>query len=538
MTKPLDTRTHRIAAKGSSVGHFLSQIHDRINGNMQPLWRDRRIAMASAIGCAAVWGAVAGWWTPRSPLTSAQALWSIGLSLVVGALAGLVTRSRWAMLTTPVAFATVFEFTRLDIAGPTVDKIHFSTYGTLAFVVGRGFHAALSLIPMVLGASVGAGVARRSVHDGRTVTSNKRVSRYARTGVAALLSTAVLALAVGLARPATTASIVGSDGKVLPGSIAELRTVNVNGHKLSMMIRGQSVSNPVLLFLAGGPGGSEMGAMRKHLPLLEERFTVVTWDQRGTGRSYPELDPISTVTVSGAVTDTIAVTDYLRNRFKQPQIYLSGQSWGSILGVLALQKRPMSYRAFVGIGQMVSPVETDRIFYQDTLTWAQKTGKTGLVKRLRKIGQPPYTNMLDYETALSYEHEVHPYDTSKNSEGAGGFSENFFVSEYSLIDQVHLLAGFLDTFASMYPQIQDLDFRVSATHFTVPMYFVEGVHEAPGRSIPFKEWFATIDAPVKKTVEFDTSGHRPLFEQPDRFVAFMTNTVLTDAEKTNKGQRA
>lgn len=79
----------------------------------------------------------------------------------------------------------------------------------------------------------------------------------------------------GIARPATTDPILGSDGEPLPGSIAELTRVEVGGHDLSMMIRGHSVEDPVLLFLAGGPGGSELGAMRRHAKGLEEDFVVL-----------------------------------------------------------------------------------------------------------------------------------------------------------------------------------------------------------------------------------------------------------------------
>lgn len=134
--------------------------------------------------------------------------------------------------------------------------------------------------------------------------------------------------------------------------------------------------------------------------------------------------------------------------------------------------------------------------------------------------------MLDYETALSYEHEVYPYDHSANSEGAGGFSENFFVSECAFIDQIHLLGGFMDTFSVLYPQLQDVDFRDTATDFEVPMFFVQGAHEAGGRAEPFAEWYPTVDAPIKDLTVLDTSGHRPLFEQPEEFVDYMVGTVL------------
>ncbi|MDN5775943.1 MAG: alpha/beta hydrolase, partial [Humibacillus sp.] len=351
-------------------------------------------------------------------------------------------------------------------------------------------------------------------------------ARHLRRGVAVLAAVGLGAFAVVLARPASTEPIAGPDGRPLAGSIAELTTIPVGGKRLGVMIRGQSTNNPVVLFLPGGPGGSERGAMRKHLPGLEKHFTVVTWDQRGAGTSYPALDPTSTYTLNSSVADTIAMTNYLRERFGQNKIYLLGNSWGTVVGVLAAQQEPQLYAAYIGTGQMVDPLQTDRIFYNDTLAWARKNDNTTLADRLTAIGPPPYRDMLDYETALAHEHEVYPYDHTGNSEGAGGYSENFIVPEYAVIDQVHLLGSFMDTFAVLYPQVQDLDFRTDANTLSVPAYFVEGAHEARGRTEPFQQWYAALSSPHKELAVLSTSGHRPLFEQPQEFVAFMTDTVL------------
>ncbi len=327
-------------------------------------------------------------------------------------------------------------------------------------------------------------------------------------------------------RPASTDHIQTAAGATVPGSVAELIRVPVGGHDQTMMIRGTSTTNPVLLFLAGGPGGTELGAMCRHGQALEQDFVVVTWDQRGTGKSYASLDPTSTLTLQQAVTDTIEVTEYLRDRFGQDTIYLLGQSYGTILGVLPAQQHPELYRAYIGVGQMVDPRATDGVFYQDSLAWARRTGNTTLVTQLTDSGPPPYTDMLDYESALTNEARIYPYDHSRNDEGAGGFSENLFVQEYTLLEQLHAFAGFFDVFTVLYPQLQDIDFRTDATQLAVPVYLVEGRHEAPGRLGPATQWFTLLDAPAKQLIIFDTSGHRPLFEQPDRFHQLMTDTVL------------
>jgi pimeloyl-ACP methyl ester carboxylesterase len=341
-----------------------------------------------------------------------------------------------------------------------------------------------------------------------------------------VVAAALLALIAGISRPANTDAILSDTGAPQADSVAELTRVPIGGHDQALMIRGDNSKNPVLLFLAGGPGGTELGAMRRHGQALEKDFVVVTWDQRGTGKSYDALDPTSTLTPRQAVSDTVEVSNYLRGRFGQDKIYLLGQSWGTILGVLAAQQHPELYRAYIGVGQMVDPSETDRVFYQDTLTWARRTGNTALVGQLTASGPPPYTDMLDYEPILTNDGQVYPYDHSHNAEGAGGFSTNLFVNEYTLMDQLHAFAGFFDVFAAVYPQLQGIDFRTDATHLAIPVYLVEGRFEAPGRLGPAQQWFEGLDAPAKHLITFDTSGHRPLFEQPGQFQQLMTDTVL------------
>jgi proline iminopeptidase len=494
---------------------------------VRPGWLRRRGNRALlVVGAASGWGLLAGLWTPRGPVTTGQALTAMAVALLLGAAAGVAMRSRWAMLLSPAVFIVVFELVRMGTDGPTVDGPHTSPYGLLALIVGRGFHGILALVPMLLGASLGAAAARR--RNGVTPRRHGwgRLGAHLRIGVAALTTVGLIVLTLALLRPASTASILGADGKTLPGSIAQLTRVDINGHNLAMLIRGRDTANPVLLFLAGGPGGTELGAMRHHGQALEQDFVVVTWDQRGTGRSYDQLDPTATLTLDNAVNDTIAVTNYLRNRFGQDKIYLLGQSWGTILGVLAAQQRPELFRAFIGAGQMVDPRETDRIIYQDTMAWAQRTGDTGRVNNLTRIGAPPYASILDYEPALSFEQQVYPYDHSGNAEGKGQMGEGILVGEYSLLDQVHAFAGFLDTFPVLYPQLQGIDFRTDVPRLAIPVYLFQGAHEARGRAELADQWFALLDAPHKQVSVAETSGHRSLWEQPEEFHNFMTQTVL------------
>jgi pimeloyl-ACP methyl ester carboxylesterase len=491
---------------------------------------DRAPAWALALGGAAGYGVLAGWWTPRGPITTVEGLSAMALGLAVGFAAGLVLRSRWAMVVTPAVFAATFELVRLDVSGPTVDGIHLgSELGIVAFVVGRGVHGLLALLPMVLGACLGAALARRGsapVRSGALATAGL----WSRRAVAALTGLALVALAAFVARPATTAPIVDEDGRTVAGSVAELTQVRSGGHDLDLMVRGRSVDNPVMLFLAGGPGGSELGAMRRHSQALEDDFVVATLDQRGTGKSYDELDPSSTLTLDQTVQDVLSVAGYLRDRFDEEKVYLVGQSGGTVAGVLAVERDPQAFHAFVGVGQMVDPVETDEIYYRDALAWARESGDTDLVDTLTRNGPPPYTDTRRYEPALGYEHELYPYDHSGNSEGAGQMGENIFVEEYTLLEQLHVFGAVMDVFDTLYPQLQHLDFRLDAARLDVPVYLALGAHETPGRAGPAEEWFDVLEAPHKELVVFETSGHRPLWEQPAEFADLMADVRADSAE--------
>jgi len=481
-------------------------------------WSDLRLGLAGAAVLAVGAGLISAWLTPRGPVTMHQALVSMAAAFLICASAGFLMGSRWSMLFTPVVFVVVFELARLGVAGPTVDTIHLgSTYGLIAFIVGRLVHAVLVLIPMILGARYGVWLA---AHLGNETAAAMGATSWTFTG---LITLALIGIAILVARPATSHPIVGPDGDPLTGSIAEIITVTIGGHEQTLMIRGRSTDNPILLYLAGGPGGTDLGAMRADVT-LEQHFLVVTWEQRGAGKSYSALDPADTLTLDQMAADTIEVTNYLRNRFGEGKVYLVGNSWGTILGTLVVQQHPELFHAYVGTGQMVSPRETDIMFYEDTLVWAERTGNGNLAATLRQNGPPPYDNLLDYEPAISHEHDWNPYpdlDTSKE------MPSNLFVPENSLMDRINGLRAFLDTFSVIYPQLQTIDFRADISSLEVPVTVVIGEHEARGRAVLAYEWFEMLEAPSKEIIVFEHSGHRPLFEEPAAFTEVMKR-VLED----------
>lgn len=147
-------------AHGETTGHkdFWSTLPVGINS------ADWRIGLAVALVTVAMWALVSAWITPRGPITTPQALTAMIVAGLVGVAGGFAMRNHWSLLAFPITFIAVFELARVGTDGPTVDGLFItSTYGVIAFIVGRGMHGVLVLLPMMLGAVYGIHLAHRLI---------------------------------------------------------------------------------------------------------------------------------------------------------------------------------------------------------------------------------------------------------------------------------------------------------------------------------------------------------------------------------------
>lgn len=497
------------------------------------------LAAVSGVALAGLFAFATTIFMPRGPVTPGQ-VWLVGVgALVAGVAGGLLLRTRWAMLLLPVAYGVGVELARLHVAGPTVDALRLDNpYGILALLVGRGFHGLMVFPPLLLGVALGLTRVRATetgVGFGRACL---------RQPLLLVLAAAVAALAILNTLPASTPPVVDGAGQPIPGSIAELTTVRLGGREQTILVRGRSADLPVLLYLSGGPGQSDLPYVRVLFEDLTQHFIVVGWDQRGTGKSYAALDPTGELTLAQAVADTIELTTYLRDRFGEEKIYLLGESWGTTLGVLAVQQRPDLYHAWIGSGQMVSQRATDRQLYHDVLALAGRTGDRMLRDQMLAFGEPPYAD-IPYPNAIvmgAYPRLETPY-TPPRAYIERGTAANLgpygiFASEYSFVEKANVLRGLIDMFTVMYPQLQEIDFRRDVRRLDVPVYILDGAAELPARRDLALAWYEQLDAPIKRLYTFENSGHSVAFEQFEALEQILTETVLVETQLTQSSAAA
>jgi pimeloyl-ACP methyl ester carboxylesterase len=345
----------------------------------------------------------------------------------------------------------------------------------------------------------------------RKKTNPKQLTRLKKT---AIVFAAAVILNAGLLTvsqlTAYTPKIVDENGNTPENSIAELIELELNGRKQWLSLRGWDKNAPVLLFLAGGPGGTQMAAVRHELAELEKHFVVVNWDQPGSGKSY-YAEKTENITVQTYIQDGFALTEYLKERFSQDKIYLIGESWGSALGIFLVHEHPESYHALIGTGQMVDFEETERMDYAKAIEIAEKNGDTALIEQLKANGEPPYYGKDVTWKSAAYINYLSRHMASNPSIRNPGYNtiRDIFSSEYGPLDKINYVRGIINTYGHVYQQLYDIDLRTDYNSLNVPVYFFLGRYDINAPTVLAEEYEGVLNAPYKGIIWFEHSGHSP-----------------------------
>ena len=327
--------------------------------------------------------------------------------------------------------------------------------------------------------------------------------------------------------PGSTPSI---DTRRYPNSLAVLERVPVNDTQQWILIRSESVTNPVVLFVHGGPGTSWLTLMRKNTQALEKYFTVVNWDQRRAGKSFAAGRADAEMTIGTFVDDLIALSSDLARRFHKRTILLVGHSWGSVIGMLAASKSPHLFSAYIGIGQMSRMAESERMSYEWTLEQAQKARDQLSMKKLTKMGRPPYTGS-DWRSKFMTERRIlgkHGGEYYGSKSGAFGIvlKNLVFSREYTVLDRFNFFRGVLQSLDVLYSELSQTDLFLAVPEVKMLVYFCLGRHDYEVPSVLSAKYFEVLKAPRKQLVWFESSAHMPNAEEKDKFNEFMIRTVL------------
>ena len=211
-----------------------------------------------------------------------------------------------------------------------------------------------------------------------------------------------------------------------------------------------------------------------------------------------------------------------------------GHSWGSIIGVCAVQERPDLFHAYISTSQMVDVLETDKLIYQIMMEHSIKTGDAAFAKTLEAQGEPPYLGqspIQPYSTLFGREYSVYEYPNIKSEEYRRDGDILLLMlkqPEYGWLDRLYYLLGLMNTFNAVYPQLQDMDLRLDAVRLDLPVYLILGRNDMNNPYQIPEEYFNLLEAPGKQLYFFEDSGHGMIWEEPEKFHDIMVDTVLPE----------
>jgi len=319
-----------------------------------------------------------------------------------------------------------------------------------------------------------------------------------------------------------TPSFRGPHGEPVSGSIAEIEYRRLGGLDQWVMIRGESILNPALILLHGGPGLSETGIFRYFNAPLEKAFTVVYWDQRGAGKSFDPDIPRSSMTVEQFIADLDELVDAVRKRLGKTKVTIFGHSWGSALGVLYTARFPHKVAAYVGCAQLGDCAAGEELFYAHALEKAQRMGKRRALKALRAIGPPPH----DAKRLMSARTWVQRVDGQLGARSLWKLGKLVLAEKESSIFEIPAtFRAFRFTLDAIWPEVSKLNLLELAPALQVPVYFFLGRND---HWVPAEASMAYVDvltAPSKEVVWFEESGHEPFMDEPARFNKEMLERV-------------
>ncbi len=306
--------------------------------------------------------------------------------------------------------------------------------------------------------------------------------------------------------------------------IDALEAVRLGGITQWIRVRGTDRSNPVLLLMQQGPGLPIVNEVRtfERLLGLEKDFTVVYWDQRGTGLSLRNSS--AEITAARMVGDTVSLLELLRDRFGSKTI-IAGFSFGATFAAYAAVQRPDLVAALVATGMDIDVPLAENHTYEFLLNTARRRGNRRAIRQLEKIGPPPHLEAKQFSTRARWATNFGGVTANAtfNSLARKMLGSLLRSRDYTVADAVRTARGIISTPTALLPDLSTTDLVGTVPRLEVPIVIVQGRLDqvAPGQAA--QRFYDSLTAPSKKLMWFDKSAHTPQYDEPDKFRDLLMN---------------
>ncbi len=291
-------------------------------------------------------------------------------------------------------------------------------------------------------------------------------------------------------------------------------------------MRGRDRGNPVILIVHGGPGFSN-AAHTRAFDSWQDNFTIVDWDQRGTGRTYLRngsagSSPISIERISQ---DGFELARYLVRRFDRDRVVVLGLSFGTIIALRMVTAEPRLFEAYVGTGQLVNRADGDALGYQETLREARRVNDLDAIQSLEQIGPPPWPDAGTWNAAKGWAGRMTRPEDRSSSIRLNAMMADLLNQGYSPDELEGIYEGARYTVSQLRPHLSDFDARVFASQLDVPVLLFQGENDLNTPTGLAMEWFDALVAPRKELRLVSGGSHGAFYADAEEFHAFVAGRL-------------
>lgn len=308
--------------------------------------------------------------------------------------------------------------------------------------------------------------------------------------------------------------------------------VTLGGIDQYIQIRGQDVSNPVMIVLHGGPGGNMAYWSYHWQSYLEKEYTIVHWDQRGCGNTYYRSKETERPTLDLLLSDLDELVDYLRKEYGKDKVIITAHSWGTNIGAIYSGTHPEKVSAYVGIGQFVNFWSGEQLAANEAARLATKAGKTDDALKIENQFKVVKSNRdFDIKELIKLRQL-----TSKYLPSGGGmdillglfspymtFSDlKWFMLQIVDIDKIAEIqsdlykASFSENGASLY------DYTLT---YKIPITIIAGDADWITPYSIAEEYCNAVSSPKKEFILIEGAGHTPFLDKPEMFAKVLSENL-------------
>lgn len=301
--------------------------------------------------------------------------------------------------------------------------------------------------------------------------------------------------------------------------------ININNSRQNIMTMSTDNANPVLLIIHGGAGSPDRPLVKNYNSELADYYTVVCWEQRGSGLSYTSEE----LTIDLMLKDLKILVEFLRNRYNQDKIYIAGHSWGAYLGLRFSSMYPEYIKYYIGTGQGISSIADEIYKYNFVMNQAVIRNDKKIIKQLNRFGEPTgYSYKTDDEKAKKYIgkmiHKYGGYINDKND-----FSTSKYLTcyiKYYKLDIIKVIKGMLNSSKVLNNEMSKKDNISCITELDVPILLISGEEDMVCPVPAAEKWFDNLNAPKKEFVKITNVSHMVNFEQAKGWNKLLINLSI------------